>query len=204
MNTKQKRTKETITLGSGFLYIMEFDGKIPEHAEFEIKEKMLGRIQGGATLNYSAEFHEETDDHQIVSKKMIKSETVVLKSGILTWNAEVLNRLVSTGRVSEDGNTRTLKLGGASNYDGKKYAIRFLHKDKEDGDIRITLVGSNEAGLEFSFAKDKGTVINVEFKAQSMDDEGTLVLFEEEIVEASVDSSESSSIGEPVPTKNKK
>lgn len=201
MSGNRKRTKETITLGSGFLYIKEFDGNIPEDTEFEKKENMLGRIQGGATLNYSAEFHEEADDHQIVSKKIIKSEIAVLKSGILTWNAEVLNKLVSTGRVLEEGNKRTLKLGGTSNYDGKKYAIRFLHKDQKDGDVRITLVGSNEAGLEFSFAKDKGTVINVEFKAQSMDDEGTLVLFEEEIVSVpSISTGES----ETILTRNKK
>ena len=54
-----------------------------------------------------------------------------------------------------------------------------MHEDKADGDIRITIVGSNEAGLELTFAKDKETVINAEFKAQPHDKDGTLILFKE-------------------------
>ena len=75
---------------------------------------------------------------------------------------------------------RTLKIGGIEQYDGTQYLIRFVHEDSVDGDVRITIVGSNEAGFEMAFAKDKETVINAEFKAQPMDNEGTLVIFTEE------------------------
>ena len=53
----------------------------------------------------------------------------------------------------------------AGNATGKKYVIHFVHKDETDGDIRVTIVGNNQAGFSFAFAKDKETVIDAEFKA---------------------------------------
>ena len=107
---------------------------------------------------------------------MITDEEVTLKSGVLTWNGNTLKNLVATARVEEDKTkkTRTVKIGGAGNYNSKKYVLHFVHED-----IRITIVGSNEAGLELAFAKDKETVINAEFKAQPHDDKGTLVIYKE-------------------------
>lgn len=172
---------EKIVIGSGKLYIDEFTNTLPEDTAIEKDEKLLGYIQGGATLTYSPTFYEAKDDLGIVSKKMITDEEVVLKSGVMTWNGETLAKLASTARVTTDTSTktRTVKIGGAGNYDGKKYILHFVHEDKVDGDIRITIVGSNEAGLELSFAKDKETVINAEFKAQPHDNEGTLVVYKE-------------------------
>ncbi|SHE82514.1 hypothetical protein, partial [Anaerotignum propionicum] len=169
---------EKIVLGSGKLYIDEFTGALPEDAVLEVETKLLGYIQGGATLSYKPSFYEAKDDLGIVSKKMITDEEAVLKSGVMTWNGKTLQKLCSTARVTEDATKkiRIVKIGGASKYDGKKYVIHFVHEDAVDGDIRITIVGSNEAGFELAFAKDKETVINAEFKAQPQDNEGTLIL----------------------------
>lgn len=174
--------KESIVLGSGKVYIAEFTGEIPNDVTLEVEKNLLGLIQGGASISYNPSFYEAKDDLGLVSKKFITNEEAILKSGIMTWNGKTLQKLCSTARVQEttpDGNTRTVKIGGAGNYDGKKYIIRFVHKDAVDGDIRVTIVGSNEAGLELAFAKDKETVINAEFKAQPQDSEGTLILYTE-------------------------
>ena len=172
---------DKIVLGSGKLYIDEFTGTLPADAEIEAEGKLLGYIQGGATLNYTPTFYEAKDDLGIVSKKIITEEEAVLKSGVMTWNGTTLKKLTPTARVTEDKatKTRTVKIGGLGNNDGKKYVLHFVHEDKADGDIRITIVGSNEAGLELTFAKDKETVINAEFKAQPDDKDGTLILFKE-------------------------
>lgn len=172
---------DKIVLGSGKLYIDEFTGTLPADAEIEAEGKLLGYIQGGATLNYTPTFYEAKDDLGIVSKKIITEEEAVLKSGVMTWNGTTLKKLTPTARVTEDkaSKTRTVKIGGLGNNDGKKYVLHFVHEDKVDGDIRITIVGSNEAGLELTFAKDKETVINAEFKAQPHDNDGTLILFKE-------------------------
>lgn len=173
---------EKIVLGSGKLYVTEFTNSIPEDSVLETKENILGYIQGGATLSYTPSFYEAKDDLGLVVKKMLTDEEVVLKSGIMTWNGKTLEKLCGTARVTEAGSTRTVKIGGIGNYNGKKYVIRFVHTDEVDGDIRLTIVGSNEAGFEMAFAKDKETVVNVEFKAMGgLDTEGTLVEYKEEI-----------------------
>lgn len=172
---------EKIVLGSGKIYIDEFNETLPEDTTIEVDAKLLGYIQGGATISYKPSFYEAKDDLGVVSKKFITEEEATLKSGIMTWNGNTLQKLCSTARITEDVDTktRTVKIGGAGNYDGKKYVIHFVHKDAIDGDVRVTIVGSNEAGFELAFAKDKETVINAEFKAQPHDKDGTLILYKE-------------------------
>lgn len=172
---------EKIVLGSGKLYVVEYTTTIPEDATIETADNLIGYIQGGATLSYTPTFYEAKDDLGYVSKKFLTEEEAVLKSGIMTWNGKTLQKLCSTARVTDAANVRTVKIGGISNYDGKKYVIHFLHEDEADGDIRVTIVGSNDAGFEMAFAKDKETVINAEFKAQPQDSEGTLITYKEEI-----------------------
>ena len=50
--------------------------------------------------------------------------------------------------------------------------------------MRVTIVGKNEAGFSLAFAKDKETVIDAVFKAMPHDTDGTLIIYEEEIVSA--------------------
>lgn len=173
--------KESIALGSGKVYIKEFTDTIPEDSTIETEANLLGLIQGGASITYKPSFYECKDDLGLVSKKFITQEEAIFKSGIMTWNGKTLEKLCSTARVTEGTptSTRTVKIGGAGNYNGKRYVIHFVHKDPVDGDIRVTIVGSNEGGIELAFAKDKETVINAEFKAQPQDNEGTLILYKE-------------------------
>lgn len=174
---------EKIVLGSGKLYMLEFSGTIPENTVIETEDNRLGHIKGGASIEYKPTFYEVKDDLGVVSKKIITDEEAILKSGILTWDLTKLKKLVNTGTVTEDElkKIRTLKIGGLGNYDGKQYVIHFLHEDPVDGDLRITIVGTNEAGLIIAFAKDLETVVNAEFKAQPADKDGTLIILQEDI-----------------------
>lgn len=178
-----KRSKETITLGSGKLYITEFTGELPENTEIEKETNLAGYIQGGAELEYKPEFYTAEDDLGKVKKTIITKEEATLKSGIMTWNGDTLKKLSATGRVTEDKQKgiRKVKIGGIDNNDNKNYIIHFVHKDAVDGDVRVTIVGKNTAGFTLAFAKDKETVIDAEFAAVPSDDEGTLILYQEEI-----------------------
>lgn len=171
-----------IVLGSGKLYCVEFDGSdIPEDTTLEVDDNLLGLISGGATLSYTPEFYTAQDDLGIAVKKMITSEEVTLTSGIMTWNGKTLSKLVNTATVDEtEEGKRTVKIGGVGKYDGKQYVLRFVHEDAQEGDIRITIVGANEAGFEMAFATDTETVIDAEFTAFPIDDEGTLIIYTEE------------------------
>lgn len=181
-----KRTKETITLGSGKLYSVEYTGTIPSNTDLEKESNILGYIQKGASLDYKPEFYEAEDDLGIVKKQILTKEEVTFKSGILTWNAETLKKLVATGRITEDAEKgmRTIKIGGINNNDGKQYIFHFVHEDKKDGNVRITIVGQNTAGFSLAFAKDAETVIDAEIKALPNDNKGTLIIFQEEYTPA--------------------
>lgn len=172
---------ERIVLGSGKTFVTEFTGTIPEDAEIETDDNLIGLIQGGASLEYKPESYTAEDDLGLVSKTIITKEEVLFKTGIMTWCGKTLEHLCATARVTEAEGKRTVKIGGRMNDNGKNYLIRFLHEDAEDGDIRVTIVGKNQAGFAMAFAKDKETVINAEFKAKPHDTEGTLIQYDEEI-----------------------
>lgn len=176
-----KRTNETITLGSGNLYCMEFEGTIPENTEIEKEENRLAYIKGGASIEYAPEYYTATDDLGKVKKQKITSEEVKLTSGIMTWNGTVLTKLSNTGRSSEADGVRTTKIGGVGNDNGKSYILHFVHEDAKDGNVRVTIVGQNTSGFTLAFATDAETVIDAEFTALPSDDEGTLVIIQEEI-----------------------
>lgn len=177
-----KRDQETITLGSGKLYAVEYTDTIPEHNVIETSANLIGLISGGAEVVYEPEFYTAKDDLGIVQKTIITDEEVTLRSGIMTWNGNVLAKLAATARVSESAGKRTLKVGGIANNNGKQYLLRFVHEDSVDGDVRVTIVGQNVSGFTVSFAKDEETVVDAEFKASpKIDTDGTLLLFEEEI-----------------------
>ena len=174
--------KEKIVLGSGKLYMAEWDGlAIPVDATLEVETNLLGLIKGGAKLNYTPTFYEAKDDLGLVSKKILIEEVASLTAGIMTWSGKTINKIVSTGTVTEGAGKRTLKIGGIANYNGKKYVIRFVHKDAVDGDVRVTIVGSNNTGFEIAFAKEGETILNPEFIAIPNDATGTLIIYEEQI-----------------------
>lgn len=171
-----------IVLGSGKLYITGFDGEtVPEIETICTETNLLGYIKGGATLEYTPEFYEAKDDLGYVTKTIITSEEAIMKSGVMTFNANTLNYLVDTGRVTEDTakKTRTIKIGGIGNAQNKRYVLCFHHSDKIDGDIWVIIVGQNQAGFSLAFAKDSETVIDAEFKALVQDGEGTLIKYVE-------------------------
>ena len=167
---------DKIVLGSGDVYFKEFEGDIPENSVLEVEENKLGYIQGGATLEYKPTYYTAKDDLGVVQKTIITEEEATMKTGILTFNGKTLAVLCETGRVTESVGIRTVK-----NANGKRYVIHFHHKDKVDGDIRVTIVGKNESGFSLAFAKDKETVIDAEFKCQPQDGEGTLIKYQEDI-----------------------
>ena len=176
-----KRTKKNITLGSGKAYIVEYDGTMPTETEICVEENLLGLIQGGAELTYTAEPHNETDDLGLVSKTVVNAEEAILKLGLITWNGQTLQHLADRCSVTEGEGKRTIKIGGAGNAQGKEWVVCFAHEDKKDGNLWVMIRGRNTAGMTLTFAADAGTVLEPEFKALPQDDKGTLITLIEEM-----------------------
>lgn len=176
-----KRDKDTVTLGSGKIYLQTFSESMPTVDALCVESNLLGYIKGGASLEYTQETYEEKDDLGYVSKIITTNEEAVLKCGLLTWNGTTLKKLLDRCSSTEASGKRTTKIGGAGNAQGGYYAICFHHEDKTDGDLWILIKGRNTAGATLTFATDAGTTVEPEFKAQPHDSDGTLVELIEEI-----------------------
>ena len=176
-----KRDKNTITLGSGKIYLTAFSDTMPTVDTLCVDDNLLGYVKGGASLEYTEETYEEKDDLGYVSKVITTSEEAILKCGLLTWNGTTLQKLIDRCKSTEASGKRTTKIGGVGNAQGGYYAICFMHEDKTDGNLWILIKGRNTAGATLTFAADSGTVIEPEFKAMPHDNDGTLIELIEEI-----------------------
>ncbi len=162
-----------IILGSGDLFIAEYDDAIPEDAAFEADTNKVGRIKGGAEVSYKPSEYEVTDDKNETIMRSITKEEVTFKSGILTWFMGTLAKFCP-GVLTDDATKKesVLKIGGAKKL--KAYAIRFVHTKDTGFKLRVTLVGTAGNGFTLKFDPAKETVVDAEFKALSQTD-GTLV-----------------------------
>lgn len=164
----------TVTLGSGDLYILDYAGSIPSDGDIETTENKIGSIKGGAELEYSPESYSVTGDDGRTYKAFITKEEVKFKSGVLTWNLDVLSKLCMGGELTKNGSTATLKIGKNTSSSIKQVLLRFVHKLDGENAIKMTMVGSPSAGFTLSFNPEEETVIDAEFSALSQED-GTKV-----------------------------
>ena len=121
-----------IVLGSGKLYVQAMaNDTVPTVDALCVDANQLGYIQGGATLTYTPTFYTAKDDLGVCTKTVLTEEDVTLTTGLMTFDANALDKLVATGSVTDDttNHKRTLKIGGVGQNDGTKYAICFKHED---------------------------------------------------------------------------
>lgn len=174
--------KKDLILGSGQLFICPVDDldAMPNNAELETEENKIGSISGGASLEYEFEIDEVKDDEGCVLYRGLADETLIFKSGILSWDLENLAMLSAGATVEEGSGKRTLKIGG-SNGELKKYIVRFVHTMKTGKKVRVTLIGTANSGFELAFDPENATVIDAELKAVQSFDGKTLVEIEQEV-----------------------
>lgn len=185
MSHTQTKELNKIPLGSMDFYVTEWTGEIPSDEELETEKNMIGRTKNGATVSYTANWYTAESDDGKAKKRRLTGESASVSYGNITWNSMTIEKLVATARVEEKDGKRITKIGGIENDNGKRYLIRGVHHDKIDGDIRVTGVGVNTGGWEAVFKPDSETVITPTFELEpSIDDTGTLLIYEEEIIEA--------------------
>ena len=173
--------KDTIRLGSGIPYMMEYTDTIPTPEEICTEQYRLGYVQSGASIEYTEETHVEKDDLGHVYKEITTEEEVLLKLGLLTWNGDSLTKLIDRSTTETKDGMRVTKIGGPGNAKGKYYVVCFHIPDKIDGDMWVMIVGRNSAGASLAFARDAASKIEPEFRAIPHDEDGTLVLLFEQI-----------------------
>lgn len=169
---------DEVILGSGKLYLVEYTDSIPEDGVLEVDANSVGRIKGGASLEYKPTEYEVTDDAGEVVKRFITKEEVTFKSGILTWALENLEKL-SPAKLTDDAtkHEKKLTIGGAKAL--TNYVLRFVHTKDSGKKLRISMVATAGNGFVLTFTGDKETVIDAQFKAISQAN-GTLVEIRDE------------------------
>lgn len=185
---------DEIILGSGDLYLMKFTGEIPEDSAIETEANSAGNIKGGATLEYSMESQTVQDDKGRVKKTIITQETVLFKTGLITWVKEYIQALVQTARVDETtkANHRVYKLGGLANLSKDKWLWRFVHTRDDGRKLRVTVTGKNTGTISLAFQPEDATTVDAEITADTLDKSGTLVILDDEMA-TTTRSTESSS-----------
>lgn len=185
MSHTQTKELNRIPFGSMDFYVTEWTGTLPSAAELETEKNMIGRTKNGATVTYTANWYTAESDDGKATKRRLTGENASISYGNITWNGDTLEKLIATARTEEKDGKRITKIGGIMNDNGKRYLIRGVYHDAVDGDIRITGVGVNTGGWEAAFKPDGETVIQPTFELEpKLDDEGTLLIYEEEIIES--------------------
>lgn len=174
---------DEIILGSGDLYLMKFTGEIPEDAAIETDANRAGNIKGGATLEYSMESQTVQDDKGRVKKTIITQETVLFKTGLITWVKQYIQALVQTARVDETTKAghRVFKLGGLANLSKDKWLWRFVHTRDDGRKLRVTVTGKNTGTISLAFQPEDATTCDAEITADTLDKSGTLVILDDEM-----------------------
>lgn len=185
MSHTQTKELNKIPLGSMNFYVIPWTGVRPEDSAIETEANMIGRTKNGATINYTANWNTAKSDDGKAIKRKLTEENASISYGNITWNAKTLKTLIATARITEADNKRTVKIGGVQNENGIRYLIRGVHKDKVDGDIRITGIGVNTGGWEAVFSPTNETTVTPTFECEPLlDGDGTLLEYEEEVIEA--------------------
>ena len=185
-NTNTIDNSDEIILGSGDLYVAEFTGEIPEDATIETDTNRAGNIKGGATLEYSQSSQTVKDDKGRVRKTIVTEEDVKFKTGMITWVENWIKALISTARVdtTTKAGHRIFKLGGLKNQDGKRYLFRFVHTRDDNRKLRVTVTGKNTGAISMAFNPENPTTVDGEITANTLDNDGTLVIIDDELVKS--------------------
>lgn len=170
-----------IPLGSGLIYYKEFSGSIPDDETIETEANQLGKIEGGAQIEYKSTFKTFKDDLGTISRTELTEEEATLKASLIAWSMADMEVYAATARVDTKTKTghRIIKIGGLSNNTGKSYIFRFVHKDSKYGDVRVSIVGKQSDGFTLDYKVDDAGKMELNVQAESMDNEGTLVLYDE-------------------------
>lgn len=180
---KNLKDPDEVILGSGDLYIIEFDGTVPDDNQIETEDNRAGLIKAGATLSYSSESQEISDDMGYLKKTTVTKEDVKFKTGVITWADAFFQMMISTARIdytTKPGH-RITKIGGLKHKTKKNFALRFVHIYDDGRKLRVTVTGRNTAEAALAFATDNPTQIDAEISAQALDQEGTLVIIDQDL-----------------------
>lgn len=176
---------EEIIFGACDVYMSEFSGvEIPEDADVETEDALVGHTSGGASIEYKPTPYDVENSYGQVVRRFITKEEITAKTGLLTWEMKKL-ALLSTAKIKEDAvkKQRVLAFGGKGNK-LKSVLIRFVHEKENGKKLRFTMIGQGGNGFTVAF-DTKETSIDAELQAIEYV-KGFLAEFREELTDEEV------------------
>lgn len=176
-------TKQVI-LGAGKWYLTPYTSGEINLETVAVADNLLGYTQGGATVTYTPETYTIEDDIGMIKRTFMVKADAEMKTGILTFDVKSLSKTLSVGKLTEnaDKTKNTLKLGGGREELKRFIAVFEYAKDAaKEKYIRVGMVATNTAALELAFAKDKETVPEITFTADTNGEDDTILVIEEDV-----------------------
>lgn len=171
---------EQVILGAGDWYVQEWSSGAVDLATLCVEANRIGNTSGGATLEYTIDTYTVEDDMGRVRRTFKTKGNATMKTGLLTFDVAALSQLMSMGEITTENGKTVLKLTGGKE-SLKKFCVGFVYTDDDTGEIiRVGMVATNTAGISLAFTKDKETVVDVAFQAESNGVDDVIVIVEEE------------------------
>ncbi len=173
-----------VIMGAGKWYLKPYTTGEINLEEIAVEANLLGYTQGGATVTYTPETYTIEDDIGMIKRTFMVKADAEMKTGLLTFDVQSLAALLSVGQISQntEKNRNILKLGGGR-AELRRFAVVFEYeKDKAKNQfIRVGMIATNTAAMEFAFVKDKETVPDITFTAGTNGVDDTILIFEEDV-----------------------
>ena len=187
-----KKEKNRIALGSVDIYMVETTSTdvadIPADNVIETEDNLIGRTKDGGEVTYTHTFYSVKSDDGKASRNDMTDDSATISFGLITWNGNTIQKVVPTASVSIIGSKRRTMIGGITNRDNKMYLIRAVHKDKEKGDVRYTMLGKNVNGFAASYKPGTETTITPQIQAEPFSDGHLLIMDESDVAGISLSS----------------
>lgn len=171
---------KSIQLGSGRLYLIkrtDAHKTIPALKALCVDENNVALIKGGCQIEYNIDTKEIYDDLRVVTHQFIVGEHAKLTTGVITFDARVLEALLNNETTEEDG---SILVGSQGLSTMDEYVVIFESVPNTDNVIRrFGFIGVSTAGLKMDYAAEDATVIDVTFDAIA-DEDGRYLRIEEE------------------------
>lgn len=177
-------SSQPVIMGAGDWFVMPYESGEVDCEAVCVEANYAGETMGGATVEYTPTTYTIEDDRGKLRRTFMVKADAKMKTGLLTLDVNAIGSLMSVGvlSTSTDGKKKILKLGGGR-AELKRFVVVFRYpKDEEKGlYIYVGMVATNTSPLSLAFTKDKETVQDLEYTADTNGVDDTILVIEEDI-----------------------
>lgn len=175
---------QSVIMGAGDWFVKEYESGEVDCEAVCVDENYAGETSGGATVEYTPTTYTIEDDRGKLRRTFMVKADAKMKTGMLTLDVKSISNMMSVGvlKMSEDGKKRILKLGGGR-AELRRFVVVFRYPKDEDKGlyIYVGMVATNVSPLTLAFTKDKETVQDLEYTADTNGVDDTILVIEEDI-----------------------